>query len=169
MGAITYTHTWCTHCNHSFLLSAAGRETFNNVRLKHTALKRKQPCLHCHVSGRQKKTLRKRGKGKRREPWQRDGGPSTTGTSAHPSSPLQFSHLAHWHQQQCARRLSCLLVAVLRPFWLILWLIIASYAISLTFSHIWFCLLVLPHGNSKELSSGQKRRVGQTYWNSWGG
>lgn len=104
-----------------------------------------------------------------REAWQRDGGPRATGTSARPSSLLRFSRLAHWQQQQCARRLSCLLVAVLTPFWLILWLIIASCAISLTFSRIRFCLLVLLHGNSKELSSGQTRRVGQTYWNSWGG
>lgn len=53
--------------NDTLLLSAAGKETFNNLRLKHAALKRKQLCLHWRVSGRQKKTQRKRGGGKKQE------------------------------------------------------------------------------------------------------
>lgn len=53
--------------NDTLLLSAAGKETFNNLRLKHAALKRKQLCFHWRVSGRQKKTQRKRGGRKKQE------------------------------------------------------------------------------------------------------
>lgn len=83
-GCMRHTQPCLSSNMHSTILCCCQLQAFNNLGLKHAALKRKQPCLHWRVSGRQKKTQLKGGGGTRSGTWMSGGEEGSDGQTGGP-------------------------------------------------------------------------------------